>query len=117
MDAVEFVLEKRRMCRSFGPCCSDCELHKEGCCTDMAQSKERTEKAVELVEKWSKEHPKKTRMSEFLKQYPNPSMRIDDDYPSINPCMLNRSLYDELRCLEVGCCEECRKKYWTEEIK
>lgn len=35
------------------------------------------DKAIEIVQKWSNEHPQKTYLSEFLKHYPNALLRTD----------------------------------------
>lgn len=35
------------------------------------------EKAIAIVQKWSDEHPRKTYLSEFLKNYPNARLRTD----------------------------------------
>lgn len=70
MDAVEFFKEKDRMCQDLYVC---------GKCYDLAYVKEnsrgytvcglistgRYEEAVEIVEKWSKEHPKITNAMKF----------------------------------------------------
>lgn len=66
MDALEFFRERRRMCVSFGNVCSSCPANTEGYCIAFDEDEE----AVPIVEKWSIEHPRKTRQSEFLKQFP-----------------------------------------------
>lgn len=70
MDAVEFLRDFRRMCWTYEePCCENCKLEGGGCnFTDLGCDHE---KAVRIVEKWAKEHPKKTRLSEFKKLFPN----------------------------------------------
>lgn len=66
MDAVEFVKEKFRMCELV-ECCSNCPI-KFGDCTISPKN---IELLVPVVEKWSKEHPKKTMLQDFLEKYPN----------------------------------------------
>lgn len=69
MDAVEYVKTQFRLCRSKDSC-SECPLQdKENCCCIM-DTIEYVEKAVQIVEQWAKEHPVKTRQSEFLKVFP-----------------------------------------------
>jgi hypothetical protein len=75
--------------------------------------------AVVIVEKWSKEHPLKTRQSEFLKMFPRASMASNG---TIDFCP--NSFDEEFACPEKGkfdhseCeCPDCRKKYWLEEVK
>ena len=65
MDAIEFVRERNRMCRSFSDC-SNCPADRNTCCDTF----EWQEELVAIVEKWSTEHPRKTRQSEFLKHFP-----------------------------------------------
>lgn len=65
MDAVKFIKERNRMCRSFSDC-SDCPADRNICCDVY----EWQEELVAIVEKWSAEHPRKTHQSEFLKQFP-----------------------------------------------
>lgn len=113
MDAVEFLTERERMCDSY-PDCSGCGLLTDRCGC-MGLTKETAKEAVAIVEQWSKEHPKKTRASEFLKVYPNAALNEIDGYPSIIPCALDPTLHKTSRCNEG--CSECRRKYWTEEIE
>lgn len=69
MDAVHFLQELKRMCHNGY--CPHCPLSK-GLTTDcFAGLYERPEETVQLVEKWSVEHPQKTRLTEFLEKYPN----------------------------------------------
>lgn len=57
MDALQFIRERNRMCKSFGDGCMSCPLYKEGnhCMAILWE-----EEIVPIVEKWSKEHPCKT---------------------------------------------------------
>lgn len=120
MDAVEFLKEKSRMCNTFNLCDGGgyketCELYKEGLtCADYTN--DYPEKAVEIVERWAKEHPKKTRQSEFLKLFPRVEKAADgmvafcpEDMDSKFVCPIKNG----------GCrdqCIGCREKYWLEEV-
>lgn len=78
MNAVEFLKENNRMCKTFDSCSGKdggemCELYVKSnekglSCADYATTY--PEEAVKIIEKWAKEHPKKTRQSEFLKKFP-----------------------------------------------
>jgi hypothetical protein len=122
MDAVEFLKEKSRMCNTFNLCDGGgyketCELYKEGLtCADYTN--DYPEKAVEIVERWAKEHPKKTRQSKFLKVFPRVSMTADgiiafcpDSMDSEFECP--RKTRDNIDPI----CGECRRKYWLEEVE
>ena len=77
MDAMKFLSEAKRMCENKGPC-STC---------DAIQFCGQMKKMVKLVEKWAEEHPRKTRQSEFLKQWPA-AMLDERGVLSILPCMM-----------------------------
>ena len=66
MDAVKFIEERNRMCKSFGDRCNGCPASDAcGCCAvdqavDQASTLDATAQ-VAIVEKWSAAHPRKTR--------------------------------------------------------
>ena len=82
MDAVEYVKTQFRLCRSKDSC-SECPLQdKENCCCIM-DTIEYVEKAVQIVEQWAKEHPVKTRQSEFLKVFPKATIAYIEEFDSV----------------------------------
>lgn len=103
MDVAEFFSELRRMCKSSNDC-TKCQYHGNKC--DNAN--EIFEKTVAVVEKWSQEHPRKTRQSEFLNMCP--TARVDDmcgeviDAPAADVAPVVR-------------CENCRYAMWVEWAK
>ena len=110
MDAVVYGKTLLRMCKSH-PACGECPLQsKDGC---MAEIFGDIEKVVPIVEQWAKDHPVKTRQSEFLKVFPDAKTKggviaicpndIDSTYRNVEYCNHNF-------------CEECRKEYWLEEV-
>lgn len=80
-----YFKEKARMTkkRKYGVCklkCTDCPLSVKNNGTGVScESLEihYPKKAVEIIQKWSDEHPPKTYLSEFLKNYPNAKLRAD----------------------------------------
>lgn len=114
MNAVEFVKEEIRMCASYQNCTTDCPLFDAVYCS--VYPKERTqEEAVEIVrrvEEWSTEHPRKTRQSVFIQQYPE----VTFNYGIINikPCQIVRN-YTYGNCNTTDCLQ-CRKEYWMQEV-
>ena len=71
MDALEFIRERDRMCGAH-PKCGGCEAYNKenySCCVEL-KSCEEPEVQISIVEQWSKDHPRKTRQSEFLKMFP-----------------------------------------------
>lgn len=113
MDAVEFVKTVNRLCKNLR--CKECPVYKEGICTVGFDdySVKSIEETVSKVEQWAKEHPIKTRQSEFLKQYPNAS--IIDGVLIICPMANDKALDDPKRCHETTC-HKCLEKYWLEEV-
>ena len=74
MNAFEYIMERNRMCDSFGSKCKGCPANFDDMfCGFAAMSTLNTKEQIAIVEKWSIEHPKKkkkTRQDVFLEQYP-----------------------------------------------
>lgn len=85
MTALEYLKEKARMCDSAGDCsCTGCLIHiRKGTmmCVDFQQKC--PEQAISAVQQWSKEHPSKTILQDFLAKYPKAIME-DGGFPE--PC-------------------------------
>ena len=115
MDAVMFVKEWKRMCRSSKTCLS-CSIGKSAGVSTVCSNvvKKEPEKYVAIVEKWSAEHPIKTRQSEFLKMFPNAD--VQNDIIRICPNKLDQNSVTSEECSRSGCFE-CRKKYWFVEVE
>lgn len=111
MDAVEFFKTVNRLCKNRH--CDGCPVAKEGRC--MAgfddYSVKNIEKTISKVEQWAKEHPIKTRQSEFLKMFPNAD--LCRDVINILPCSVEKGMS---KCCSDKRCEECRKDYWLTEV-
>ena len=108
MDAVEYVKQLKRMCDYYVNC-GDCPAGSyEGC-----SSLNGIANLVPIVEQWAKEHPVKTRQSEFLKQYPEAEIG-DDGLLRIAPCQLNVELLQceaQKDCEDRGVCGKCRRDF------
>lgn len=119
MDAVKFVKEYLRMCAKFS-CCEECPAFMTDFCSENAdeQSPESAEKIVALIEEWSAAHPRKTRQSVFLEQWPE--ARIESDgMPSICPVVLSKS-YSVEKCPNIitqKICADCRREFWMQEVE
>ena len=111
MDALKFVRETNRMCKSFGDSCEDCPANDvSGCMVDQLY-----EEIVPIVEKWAKENPRKTRQDVFLEQWPETTpdehgvMRwipVTERLPEIEQRVLvldrhGNAMVRTLRCLAV----------------
>lgn len=109
MDAVEFLRDFRRMCSSYGGTCTGCELKVTQC--GVAEKDCNPEKVIRVVEEWAKEHPEKTRLSEFVKLFPNASVQAGG---CPDCCVIEFD--SKQKCVRSGCLE-CRKKFWFTPIE
>ncbi len=118
MDAKRFLEEARRMCKYHEA--NDCEgcpaADRENCQLDYTPLvTDNLEKMIEAVEKWSKEHPRKTRLQDFLEKYPNAPL----DGNGI-PCLMPWSVG---YCGDEACyaCEKTKVKTmawcWEQEVE
>lgn len=115
MDAVEFFKTVNRLCKNQR-CCTECPIHKNGmgCMVNADDDSVKSiEETVSKVEQWAKDHPVKTRQSEFLKLFPNApkSGRVLD----ICPQNLNIDYMPPKRCENISC-GACKTDYWNEEV-
>ena len=102
----------RKHCSDDNNCyneCADCPLHDFHCGLENADSEELT-KINEIILNWCKEHPVKTRQSEFLKMFPNAG--VVNGVIAICP----KSVEATLRC-NIKSCEKCGKEYWLAEVE
>lgn len=113
MDVVEFFSELRRMCKSSSGC-AKCEYHGDKCNNVI----DFLEKTVAAVEQWSKEHPRKTRQSVFMEQYPE---TVLDEHGVLSVCPL--CISSAHRDSNGSCkepekrCTDCRREFWMQEVE
>lgn len=113
MDVIEFFSELRRMCKSSSDC-TKCEYHGDTCDNAI----ELFEKTVAVVEQWSLEHPRKTRQSVFLEQYPEASI---DEFGVLGMCPFlistsHRGAHGGCAHIDVKC-TDCRREFWMQEVE
>lgn len=119
MDAVDYLKNSRRMCKSSGECDTCVAYIDDECCIAFGAKSGKGKENVAIVEQWAKDHPLKTRQSEFLKMFPNANIKIIT--ASLSPCVLDREEKSQ-RCVKYGylsatCrCYRCRDDYWNEEV-
>ena len=107
MDAVEFIKERDRMMSmmNFAPNVG----------WGHGQS---AEEIVAEVEEWSAAHPRKTRQSVFLEQYPEANIS-EHGVLLVCPCPISASHRNAHGgCATIGRrCDDCRKEYWLQEVE
>ena len=115
---INFFAEAKRFCDSRNVCMSDatdkeqCPLH--GFC-ELTYSKNSAEdaiKAVENLQKWSDEHPKKTYAQDFFEKFPKAQRNSDG-----TPFVCRKRIYGGIRstledCDYTGACYRC----WSEPL-
>lgn len=110
MEALEFLKERKRMCKSY-PRCDGCPLREPNC--NLTTDEDYT-RAIITVEQWSKEHPRKTRQSVFLEQWPN-CMMDSNGAVGICPRNVEKNYGCKLNC--AGGCPDCRREFWMQEVE
>lgn len=113
-----YLIEKLRMTKraKSGICkikCSDCPLCSKNngiseyiSCISFEMY--HPEKAIEIVQRWSDEHPQRTYLSEFLEHYPNVQL-YDTGLPK-GVCPYNLGLTD------IDDCDNNCAKCWNQPI-
>ncbi len=92
---VNYLRERERMCPiGIGTNCPNYELYSSHGCKLVRIIKDDPDRAVKIVQKWSDEHPVKTRLDDLLEKYPKLPLR-DDGLLDFLPSRL-------------GYCEDCR---------
>lgn len=112
MEVSEFLKTRNRMCNGG---CSTCPAnshnngYRVGCNTLEANY---TEKYVEIVERWGKLHPVKTRLDKLKELFPN--LECLQGVPAICPLTFEGQTAEEFGCIGKSC-TPCREEYWEGE--
>lgn len=104
MDAVKFIEEHRRMYKVTGK-------HLPTLAEGIP-----AEDVVKEVEEWSAAHPRKTRQSVFLEQWPEAEIDKCGDL-----MLCPKRISDDCRNRYGNCtnrlCSECRREFWMQEVE
>ena len=107
MDAKRFFKEARRMCKKQAVCRGCLALGKDAICLLFGlhnpNAAKNIDKAIEAVEKWSQEHPRKTRLDDFFEKHPNAPVS-GKGLPFVLPHLLGYCQADS--------CEDCSHEGW-----
>lgn len=117
MDALEFLRERNRLCGSYDTC-KGCPLEGGKCAVSDVAPDEEYKRIITAVEQWSKEHPRKTRQSVFLEQYPEAEI---DANGVVGLCPMSISAAHRDSDGECNCpekmCRDCRREFWMQEVE
>lgn len=110
MDAVKFIEERKRLCGTY-EICKDCPANRNPGCLFNLNYGDDADEQVSFLEEWSSAHPRKTRQSAFLEQWPEASIRADGVL-DIDPCKVEKSI----KCNGMDC-SKCRREFWGQEVE
>lgn len=117
MDALKFIEASRRMCKSFGNTCNGClaNVDDDRCKFSIFGGDEAAEQ-IKLLEEWSAAHPRKTRQSVFLEQWPE--TEIDEQgYLQLCPRRISADWRNRVRLCTKRLCSDCRREFWMQEVE
>lgn len=116
MDAFEFCRELARMCKAYKHCdgCPIDKWEKETSCScrEISITEDCLRKKIDVVEKWSKEHPVKTMMQDFFERFPK-ALKADDGTPY--PCPRDLGYSQHGGCGKFTSCYDCWNRPLEEE--
>lgn len=105
MDAVKFLQERNRM-------------YESGAATPSIGLEDDYNPAnvVKIVEEWSAAHPRKTRQSAFLEQWPNAELDCQGVI-AVDPCDVDKTMHGEDGDCYNGKCDDCRREFWGKVVE
>lgn len=115
MDAVEYIKERDRMCKTYENC-SLCPACLDNDCIVTRRSGFAPEQQVNTVKVWAEQHQRKTRQDVFLERYPNAKLDSEGIL-----CLCPEYIYAGDVCAKMGNCKmfcyDCRHKFWPQEVE
>lgn len=114
------IYDYARMCSKYAILdCQHCPLSQNnnrlGCsCDDFMRAF--SDEANEIILKWCKEHPVKTRQSEIQKIIPEIVLNVGG-YVDICPNDIDRDFNRKRLCDNYSGCTKCKKEYWLAEVE
>lgn len=108
MDAVKFIKEIKQMLSAGA---GDSTVQKY----ISAYKKNDCEGMVKAAEQWAAEHPRKTRQSVFLEQFPNAPIYTNTHNVALDPCLVDTTLRGH--CPTGRGCDICRREFWLAEVE
>lgn len=94
MDVIEYLKTEKRICGFYTEGCQECPLssYNNGAGTGCSKfTKQEPEKCIEIMKKWTEEHPRKTIVQELLEKYPDVRINNRGIPPELCPSDLGYS--------------------------
>jgi len=117
MDAIDFIKERTRMCKTYDDCFG-CPAYTGESCKFSIHLGCEADKQLKLLEEWIVEHPCKTRQDVFLEQWPATQL---DKEGNVIICPKQLCKGEEFNKLIAACrgtnCYECRRKFWGKAVR
>lgn len=118
MDAVKFIKERDRMCKTHGNC-SQCPACLDNECIVARRSSFAPEQQINTVKVWAEQHPVNTQQSVLLKRWPNAArdregvVNFCPKYVDVNySCVVESGGERRLKK-----CNDCRHEFWLQEVE
>lgn len=113
MDALKFIEERNRMCDYYRgdnalSGCAECPAFQMTCVSVRSVTAE----YIAAVERWSKEHPRKTRQDVFMAHYPDAA--LDNGVLRVCPRKIYKSA--GINCNNTTC-SLCKRAFWLQEAE
>ena len=120
MDVVTFIKERNRMCKTNVSCygCPAHDIRSSNSCKFAMEKWTAPEQQIRIVEEWSAAHPRKTRQSVFLEQYPEAQISADGVLDVCPAPIFHSHRMDGGGCLNYHKkCADCRREFWMQEAE
>ena len=114
MDAVKFIEERKRLCGTHD-ICKDCPANGNPGCMFNLNGGADADEQVNFLEEWVAAHPRKTRQSVFLEQFPNAPIYTNTHNVALDPCLIDTTLRGH--CPTGRGCDICRREFWLAEVE
>ena len=115
MDAIKFIEERKRLCSTYSGC-TKCPVFRDNdTCLFSATNGGTPDEQVKILSVWVADHPRKTRQSVFLEQYPNAIVNAKGTV-EIWPCNVEKNMQNVIYCNSLSC-SDCRREFWMQEVE
>lgn len=111
---LNFVKERNRICKHFIHDCDGCILYDYHC----SLVEDVTQEDIDIVQKWSDEHPQQTMAAKFFEIFPN-AKKMENGLPLYCPHYLGWGEYEKCprgQGIDISCAD-CWNRPYSEVAK